>query len=56
MKKETGKQVAETDNKSISGGLIGDIRRLIETARHNIVVTVNTGLTILYPDRRKSWL
>jgi hypothetical protein len=33
---------------TISGDLIGDIRSLIETARHNIAVTVNTGLTILY--------
>ncbi len=48
MRKETGKQVAKTYNKSISGNLIGDIRSLIETARHNIAVTVNTGLTILY--------
>jgi len=48
MKKETGKQVAEADNKLTSGDLIGDIRSLIETARHNIAVTVNTGLTILY--------
>ena len=48
MKKETGKQVVKTYNKSISGDLIGDIRSLIETARHNIAVTVNTGLTILY--------
>ncbi len=48
MKKETGKQVAKTYNKTISGDLIGDIRSLIETARHNIAVTVNTGLTILY--------
>ena len=48
MKKETGTQVAKTDNKPISGNLISDIRRLIETARHNVAVTVNTGLTILY--------
>ena len=48
MRKQTGKQVAKTYNKSISGDLIGDIRRLIETARHNVSVTVNTGLTILY--------
>jgi predicted nuclease of restriction endonuclease-like (RecB) superfamily len=48
MKKETGKQVAKTYNKSISGDLIGDIRRLIETARHTVAVTVNAGLTILY--------
>jgi hypothetical protein len=48
MKKETGKQVAKTNNKSISGNLISDIRRLIETARQNVAVTANTGLTILY--------
>ena len=48
MKKEMGKQVAKTDNQSISGNLIGDIRSLIETARHNVAVTVNAGLTILY--------
>jgi len=48
MKKETGKQVVKTYNKSISGDLIGDIRRLIEIARHNVAVTVNAGLTILY--------
>ncbi len=56
MKKEKGKQVTKTYNKSISRNLIGDIRKLIETARHNIAVTVNAGLTILYPDRRKSRL
>ena len=48
MKKETGKQITKTYNKTISGDLIGDIRSLIETARHNIAVTVNTGLPILY--------
>jgi len=48
MRKQTGKQVVKTDNKSISGDLIGDIRRLIEIARHDVAVTVNTGLTILY--------
>jgi predicted nuclease of restriction endonuclease-like (RecB) superfamily len=48
MKKEAGKQVAKTNNKSIFGDLIGDIRSLIETARHNVAVTVNAGLTILY--------
>ena len=48
MKKETGKQVVKTYNKFISADLIGDIRKLIETARHNIAVTVNAGLTILY--------
>ena len=48
MRKQTGKQVAKTYNKSISDDLIGDIRSLIETARHNVAVTVNAGLTILY--------
>jgi len=48
MRKETGKQVAKTDKKPISGDLISDIRSLIETARHNVAVTVNAGLTILY--------
>jgi predicted nuclease of restriction endonuclease-like (RecB) superfamily len=48
MRKETGKQVAKTDKKPISGNLISDIRRLIETARHNVAVTVNAGLTVLY--------
>jgi len=33
MRKETGKQVVKTDNKPISGNLISNIRRLIETAR-----------------------
>jgi len=53
MKKETGTQVAKTDNKPISGNLISDIRSLIETARHNVAVTVNAGLTILYREPRK---
>jgi len=48
MRKETGKQVVKADNKPISGDLIGDIRSLIETARHNVAVTVNAGLTVLY--------
>jgi len=48
MRKETGKHVVKTDNKPISGNLISDIRRLIETARHNVAVTVNAGLTVLY--------
>jgi len=48
MKKETGKLAAETDNKLPSADLIGDIRGLIETARHNVAITVNAGLTILY--------
>jgi len=48
MRKQTGTQVAKTDNKSISGDLIGDIRNLIETVRHNVAVTVNAGLTLLY--------
>jgi len=33
LSRVTGKQVAKTYNKSISGDLISDIRRLIETAR-----------------------
>ena len=48
MKKKTGKQVAKKYDKSISGDLIGDIRSLIETARQNVAIAVNTGLTILY--------
>ena len=48
MKKETGKQIIKPDNKVISGDLTSDIRSLIETARHNVAVTVNAGLTILY--------
>ena len=48
MKKETVKLAAETDNKPLPGDLVGDIRRLIETARHNVAVTVNAGLTLLY--------
>lgn len=48
MKKKTGKQVAKTDNMPLSGDLVSDIRSLIETARHNVAVTVNAGLTILY--------
>ena len=41
-------RITKKYNKSISGDLIGDIRRLIEIARHNVAVTVNAGLTILY--------
>ena len=48
MRKETGTQVVKSDNKSISGDLIGDIRSIIKTARHNVAVTVNAGLTLLY--------
>ncbi len=48
MQNKIGKQVAKAYNQSISGDLIGDIRRLIETARHNVAVTVNAGLTLLY--------
>jgi len=54
--KGNGKTDYKKYNKSISGDLTSDIRRLIETARQNVAVTVNTGLTILYPDRRKSRL
>jgi len=32
----------------LSNDLISDIRSLIETTRHNVAVTVNAGLTILY--------
>jgi hypothetical protein len=48
MKKETGKPVAKTDNKPLSGDLFSDIRAFIQTARQNVAVTVNSGLTILY--------
>ena len=41
-------RITKKYNKSISGDIIGDIRSLIETARHNVAVTVNAGLTILY--------
>ena len=36
-------RIAKKYNKSISGDLIGDIRRLIETARHNVAAAVNAG-------------
>jgi len=48
MRKKTGTQIINPDNKFISGDLTGDIRNLIETARHNVTITVNAGLTILY--------
>ncbi len=48
MSKKTGTQIIKPDNKVISGDLTSDIRRLIETARHNVAVTVNAGLTLLY--------
>ena len=48
MKKQTERQVVKIYDISISGDLIGDIRALIETARQNVAVTVNAGLTILY--------
>ncbi|MEA1992421.1 MAG: DUF1016 N-terminal domain-containing protein [Thermodesulfobacteriota bacterium] len=41
-------RITKKYNMPLSGNLISDIRRLIETARHNVAVTVNTGLTILY--------
>jgi hypothetical protein len=41
-------RIAKTYNKSISRDLVADIRRLIETARQNVAIAVNTGLTILY--------
>ena len=46
MKKEPGKPVIDINNMPLSGDFIGDIRSLIETARHNVAVTVNAGLTI----------
>ncbi len=48
MKKEPGKPVIEINSMPLSNVLISDIRSLIETARHNVAVTVNAGLTILY--------
>jgi len=48
MRKQTGKQITSTGSKPLSGDLISDICRLIETARQNIAVTVNAGLTVLY--------
>jgi predicted nuclease of restriction endonuclease-like (RecB) superfamily len=48
MRKQTGKQITSTGSKPLSGDLIGDIRRLIEAARHNVAAAVNTGLTLLY--------
>ena len=48
MKKEPGKPVIGINNVPLSNDLISDIRSLIETARHNVAVTVNAGLTILY--------
>jgi len=41
-------RITKKHNKSLSNDLIGDIRSLIETARHNVSATVNAGLTILY--------
>ena len=41
-------RITKKYNMPLSGDLIGDIRLLIETARHNVAVTVNAGLTILY--------
>ncbi len=41
-------RITKKYNKPICGDLIGDIRSFIETARHNVAVTVNAGLTILY--------
>ncbi len=46
-------RIAKTYNKFIPGNLISDIHRLIETARQNVAVAVNTGLTVPYPDCRK---
>ncbi len=41
-------RITKKYNMPLSGDLVGDIRLLIETARHNVAVTVNAGLTILY--------
>jgi hypothetical protein len=41
-------RITEKYNVPLSNDLISDIRSLIETARHNVAVTVNAGLTILY--------
>ena len=48
MRKQPGKQITGTGNKSPSGHLIGDIRSLIEAARQSVAATVNAGLTLLY--------
>ncbi len=48
MRKKTKTQIIKPDNKVISGDLINYIRNFIETARHNVAVTVNASLTILY--------
>ncbi|MEA3436800.1 MAG: PDDEXK nuclease domain-containing protein [Thermodesulfobacteriota bacterium] len=48
MRKKTGTQIIKAGNKVISGDLTTDIRRLIETARRNVALTVNASLTILY--------
>jgi len=48
VSKKTETQIIKPGNKVISGDLTSDIRRLIETARHNVAVTVNAGLTLLY--------
>ena len=48
MRKKTGTQIIKAGNKVVPGDLISDIRSLIETARHNVAVTVNAELTILY--------
>ncbi len=42
MKKKTAKQVVKKYEKFISGNLIGEIRSLIETAKQNVAIAVNT--------------
>ncbi len=48
MERRLNEAKGKTDSKkyttSISGDLIGDIRSLIETARHTVAVTVNAEL------------
>ena len=41
-------RITKKCNMPLSGDLISDIRSLVETARQNVAVTVNAGLTILY--------
>ena len=48
MRKKMTKQSVKANDKPFSSNLIGDIRSLIETARHNVAATVNASLTILY--------
>jgi len=53
MRRETESQITKIENKPISSDLTGDIRSLIETARQNVAIAVNTGLTILYWQKKR---